>query len=82
MPDGISFVFNQKNTAPGPSGDLAKKARRATNTSAAFKNCIRNAGSDVNKKFPTRAIKKPGILCTVFRQKKENPAPQGLYMPQ
>ena len=54
MPDGSSFVFEQKNTAPGPSGDLTKKARRATNTGAVSDNSIRNPEPVVNKKNSER----------------------------
>ena len=54
MPDGSSFVFEQKNTAPGPSGDLTKKARRATNTGAVSDNSIRNPEPVVNQKNSDR----------------------------
>lgn len=49
-----SFVFEQKNTAPGPSGDLTKKARRATNTGAVSNDSIRNPEQVVNQKNSDR----------------------------
>lgn len=56
MPDGSSFIFEQKNTAPGPSGDLAEEARRATNTSAASNNFLSQSGGNVKEKFSLRDL--------------------------
>ena len=41
---------SESNAAPGPSGDLTKKACRATNTSAASDNSLRNPDQVVNRK--------------------------------